>query len=209
LAAVGVSAPFIAGAAAAPVPSSAVVGGKPHRIDVHHHYVPPFFAEAVAPRRDRGRPPAWSIDASIKEMDRNGIATAVTSLVQPGVWSGDVEDGRRLARACNEWGARMVADHPGRFGLFAAIPLPDGNGSLHEIEYALDVLKADGIGLFTSYGTQYLGDPAFAPVFDELNRRKAVVTPRARSPACCSAAPRCAVRASGSSFPTAAAPCRS
>jgi 6-methylsalicylate decarboxylase len=159
--------------------------GKPQRIDVHHHYIPPFHGEFIASRRDRGRPPQWSVAMSLEEMDKNGIATAVTSLAQPGVWFGDVAEGRRLARECNEWGAQMVRDHPGRFGLFAAIPLPDAEGSLREIEYALDVLKADGIGLFTSYRDKYFGDPSFAPVFDELNRRKAVVYTHPIAPDCC------------------------
>jgi 6-methylsalicylate decarboxylase len=182
---------FVAGgiaslaATAAPIPAPAVAAGKPHRVDVHHHYIPPFHAEFIASRRDRGRPPPWSVATSLDDMDQNGIATAVASLAQPGVWFGDIAEGRRLARECNEWGARMVRDHPGRFGLFAAIPLPDAEGSLTEIEYALDVLKADGIGLFTSYRDKYLGDPSFAPVFDELNRRKAVVYTHPVAPDCC------------------------
>jgi predicted TIM-barrel fold metal-dependent hydrolase len=171
--------------AAAQIAAPAIAAGTPRRVDVHHHYIPPFHAEAIASRRDRGRPPSWSVAMSLDDMDKNGIATAVASLAQPGVWFGDVAEGRRLARECNEWGARMVRDHPGRFGLFAAIPLPDAEGSLAEIEYALDVLKADGIGLFTSYRDKYFGDPSFAPVFDELNRRKAVVFTHPVAPDCC------------------------
>jgi predicted TIM-barrel fold metal-dependent hydrolase len=156
------------------------------RVDFHHHFVPPRHLEAILAQRESGRTPPWSPELSIAEMDRNGIATAICSLVQPGVWlGGGIEAARTLARECNEYGARMVADHPGRFGLFAVVPLPDTEGSLREIEYALDTLKADGINLFTSFEKKYLGDQAFAPVYEELDRRRALVYVHPTQPLCC------------------------
>jgi predicted TIM-barrel fold metal-dependent hydrolase len=161
-------------------------------IDVHHHIVPPFWFEEVKPQiiaQGGGRivPTwfGWSPQRAVEEMDKNGVATAIISMTTPGIWFGDVVQGRRLARDYNDYAMKIVGDHAGRFGLWATIPLPDTEGSLKEIEYALDGLHADGIGLMTSYGNLWLGDPAFSPVLDELNRRKAVVYVHPSSPLCC------------------------
>jgi predicted TIM-barrel fold metal-dependent hydrolase len=110
---------------------------KLHRIDVHHHIAPPKF---VVEMRDLLQPPtlAWTPQRSLADMDQSGVATAITSITTPGIWIGDHPQGRRLARECNDYAARMAADHPGRFGVFVALPLPDIDGSLREIEYGLD-----------------------------------------------------------------------
>jgi predicted TIM-barrel fold metal-dependent hydrolase len=165
---------------------------QPARIDVHHHILPPPYMLRARDRilevsdRDHSALLNWTPARAVEEMDRNGIATAITSLSLPGVWFGGAEGARSLARACNEYAAQMMKDYPGRFGLFAAIPLPDTEGSLREIAYAFDVLKADGIGLVSNYDDKWPGDPAFAPVFEELNRRKAVVFIHPAAPSCCS-----------------------
>jgi predicted TIM-barrel fold metal-dependent hydrolase len=127
----------------------------------------------------------WTVSRSLEEMDQNGVATAVLSLSPPGLHHVGPDETRRLARAVNEHAAKMRSSHQTRFGHFASVPMPDVDGTLAEIGYALDTLKADGIQLMTSYGERYPGDPAFAPVMEELNRRKAVVFIHPLAPVCC------------------------
>jgi predicted TIM-barrel fold metal-dependent hydrolase len=185
---------FIAGAAA----TAAAVGlpeiaaaqatdaAKPSRIDVHHHLSPPAYI-AAANANNFGEPPmkTWTIEKSLADMDKAGVASAILSVTTPAVSFISGDAARRLARECNEYAARLTADHPGRFGSFAVIPLTDVDGSLREIAYALDTLKADGIGLMTSYGDKWLGDPVFLPVMEELNRRKALVYTHPTTANCC------------------------
>ena len=126
----------------------------------------------------------------IEAMDKGGVGTALLSVSTPGLWAGDEFTAERdraiaLARDMNEYGARLVRDYRGRFGLFAALPLPDIDASLKEIRYAFDTLKADGVGLLTSYGNHWLGERIFEPVFDELNRRGAVVYVHPTDAPCC------------------------
>jgi 6-methylsalicylate decarboxylase len=69
----------------------------------------------------------------------------------------------------------MMQKRPDRFGGFAALPLPDVDGALEELAYGFDVLKLDGVVLFSNSNGVYLGDKRFEPVFEELERRNAVV----------------------------------
>jgi len=164
----------------------AAVPSRPYRIDIHHHFSAPGFIAAISARKTNQRPlEQWTVGKSIEDMDKSGVATAMISTSEPSVWFGDNEAARKLARECNELGARLMADHPGRFGMFSTLPLPDVDGALREIEYSQDTLKADGVCLMTSYAGKYPGDPAFEPVMAELNRRKAVVFLHPVKAECC------------------------
>jgi 6-methylsalicylate decarboxylase len=163
---------------------SGTSGGERRRIDVHHHIAPPDYLAEVGPTIN---PPlkTWSLAKAIEDMDEGEVATAIVSITQIAVRISSAERARKVARSCNDFAARMVADHRGRFGMFVALPLPDIDGSLREIEYGLDQLKADGVGLYTSYHDKWLGDPHFAPVFEELNRRGTVLYVHPATPDCC------------------------
>lgn len=153
-------------------------------IDVHHHIAPPAYI-AAGGAAVGGALKSWSLAKSIEDLEQGGVATAIVSVTQLAKHIADDAQRRKLARSCNDYAAKLVADHPGRFGMFTALPLPDIEGSLREIEYGMDVLKADGVGLYTSYHDKWLGDPAFDPVFAELNRRKAVIYVHPAAPDCC------------------------
>lgn len=161
-------------------------GAAPHRIDVHNHIAPPnYIAELARKGQVQAGLQGWTPAKAIEDMDQAGVATSITSISPPGIWFGDDAAARGLARLCNDYAARLAADHPGRFGIFVNLPLPDIEGSLREIEYGMDTLKADGVCFYTSYGDKWLGDPAFAPVYEELNRRKAVAYTHPISANCC------------------------
>ena len=158
---------------------------KRGRIDVHHHMLPPFYMDLRRAVPNVGAMPAWSPARSLDDMEKNGVSTVMLSLAVSGVAFDAGEAGRSLARKSNDYGAQLVSDHPESFGLLAALLSPDPQGSLREIEYALDTLHADGIALLSSYGDKWLGDATYAPVFEELNRRKAVIFLHPNAPNCC------------------------
>jgi predicted TIM-barrel fold metal-dependent hydrolase len=147
-------------------------------IDVHHHILPDFFWSATNDAHGPVggfAPPPWSKGAMLSYMDDAGIDVAITSISTPGVHMGDDNAARHLARRVNELSAALIQERPDRLGGFLALPLPDVDGALRELEYGLDALKLDGVVLFSNTRGVYLGDDRFRPLFDELERRKATV----------------------------------
>jgi 6-methylsalicylate decarboxylase len=174
------------------VGASATRVAKPHRIDVHHHFLPQDYMRDEQKRRgishgatSSERLANWVPEQSLEMMDKNGIERAIGSISMPGVWRGDIAAARFSSRQWNEAAAKAVSAHPDRLGFFAVVAPPDTEGALAEIAYGLDVLKADGIALVSNYDGKMLGDAAFAPVLEELNRRKAIVYVHPTVAPCC------------------------
>jgi len=151
---------------------------NPGRIDVHHHYLPPFQS---------GFPWPWSPESALEDMDQHNVATAILSgTTFPEPLNDGTPAARALAREANDYIATVAQDHPGRFGYYAAVPLADTDGSLREIEYAFDTLEADGVTMNSSAAGMWPGDPSQMAVFEELNRRKTVVFLHPNTaPTCC------------------------
>ena len=175
-------------AAATPGPGSAQPCAC-GRIDVHAHYLPPAYRKALNEaglvKLDGGIPvPPWSAEAHLQMMQAHGIASSILSISSPGLHFLDRATAARVAREVNEEGAGLARDHAGKFGYFATLPLPHMDASLAELDYAFDHLQADGVCLETNAKGLYLGDPTFTPLFDALERRKAVVFLHPTSPAC-------------------------
>ncbi|MEV0340738.1 amidohydrolase family protein [Nocardia sp. NPDC050713] len=150
------------------------------RIDVHQHLIPPVYREALRTHgidAAGGRElPEWTPKAALRSMSAAGIASAILSVSTPGTaFVTDPAEAAELARAVNDYAAKLSADHPDRFGFFATVPLPDVAAAAAEAERALDDLRADGCVLLGNSRGSYLGEEGQNDLFRVLDERSAVV----------------------------------
>ena len=122
-------------------------------------------------------------------MTKESIVKSILSISSPGVgpdrFNGPLSV--TLARQCNNYAGELKNAHPDKFGFWASLPLPIVSASLKEIDHAFDDLGAEGVVLLSNYHGHYLGCEEFRPIFQELNRRKALVFIHPGTP--CIAAP--------------------
>lgn len=162
---------------------------NPSRIDVHCHYLPDFYRQALE-ENGQTQPdgmsaiPEWSEASALETMNQLGVRTAMLSISSPGIHFSNDADARALARRINDEGARLKREHPDRFGFFAITPLPDLDGAIAEATRALDDLDADGVSVETNQNGIYLGDEKLDVFYKELNKRKAVIFIHPTSPSC-------------------------
>ncbi|KAJ4377329.1 hypothetical protein N0V83_000154 [Neocucurbitaria cava] len=153
----------------------------PTRIDVHSHFLPPFYRTALAENghsHPDGMPgiPEWSRERHLEMMSTANVSKSILSVSSPGthIVPGNDALGKNLTRQCNIYAAELKRAHPEKFGYWAALPLPSVDAALEEIDKATQE-GADGFGLMTNYHGNYVGAPEFDPVFDKLNEVGATV----------------------------------
>ncbi|KAI5460226.1 hypothetical protein BGZ63DRAFT_426166 [Mariannaea sp. PMI_226] len=169
---------FLAASALADVVST----GSKAKVDVHAHYVPDFYAQALkdaghVPGPD-GMPaiPAWTPENHLSWMQNQSIDMAYLSISSPGVYlnvpsTAATKKAVDLARKVNIYGSKLKAKYPNKFGFFASLPLPDVPAALDEIKYCFTKLnpKPDGVVLMSNFYGMYFGDPELDPVYKALN----------------------------------------
>jgi predicted TIM-barrel fold metal-dependent hydrolase len=165
----------------------ATAATTPAAIDFHHHFNPPFLANAAANNRVGGTGAGlnWDINFSLEGMDKAGISTSIITPPTGFAERTDPEKRVGMIRTVNDFGAQVVRDHRGRYLQLVYMPLPDVDAALKEIEYGFSALNVVGVGFATSYGTKYVSDPAFTPIWEELNKRKTIAYFHPLAPACC------------------------
>ncbi|KAF2171605.1 hypothetical protein M409DRAFT_63248 [Zasmidium cellare ATCC 36951] len=162
----------------------------PSRIDVHAHFLPSFYQDACREHghaNPDGMPylPGWSPEEHLELMDKLGISKSILSISSPGTHlvPGKDELARNLSRDVNKYASDLKKRLPDRFGYFASLPMPDVESCLAEIPRAIEE-GCDGFVFETNTHGHYLGDKEFDPVFDELNRRHALIFIHPSTPMC-------------------------
>lgn len=143
-------------------------------IDTHAHFYPPEDDDRREARWELMKaaawqttePPTWDPETTLAYMDRTGIAMQLLS---------NVPKSASELRASNNHGATLVAEHPTRFGLLAALPTDDCDAALAEVKRAEAELHADGYAVTCRYNGVYLSDVSLEPLWAELDRLRATV----------------------------------
>ena len=168
-----------AGSAPAQTPS-----GKGNRIDIHAHVwtdeylnlVERFGSKGTSVQRNKGAGPNEAeMEKRFAQMDAAKVTKQILSICPQAPHFENKSNAVTAARAANDLYADVVRRWPKRFAAFAALPLPHIDESLKEMDRAITQLKFVGATMGTFPAGRSPADPAFFPVYQELNRRAAVL----------------------------------
>ncbi len=158
-------------------------------IDVHAHYFPPEYGAQLRAAGLGVRPyspgpgaivqppfvpPAEILEERLAAMDDAGVGRQILSIIAA-PYHEDEAAAVALARLGNDLYAGLCRVHPDRFSFWASLPLPHAHAAASEARRAMDELGALGVTLQTFCRGQTIADPAFDPLFAELDRCEATV----------------------------------
>jgi predicted TIM-barrel fold metal-dependent hydrolase len=157
-------------------------------VDVHAHYHPrPYFAAlsrmpgfSLVGGFAGGRHPDTDdeahIAARLEMMDAAGVGLQVLSpAAGMAPYSADEAASVEAARVGNDRTAELVSRYPDRFKALVSLPLPYVDASLRELRRGLDELGMIGVNLHCSVLNRSVAEVEFEPLYEELNRRHAVI----------------------------------
>ena len=146
-----------------------------HRsIDVHQHFAPASYIRAKerfsSLQHGQTNLSTWSVEDNLRSMDRNGIEFGIASVTAPGVWFGEASQASELAQLWNDEAHEICEKGEGRFGFFAALPLPSEDGSAAEVARIDGSPHLQGYSVFTNYDGVWLGDRLFEKTLELLDK---------------------------------------
>jgi predicted TIM-barrel fold metal-dependent hydrolase len=157
-------------------------------VDVHAHYHPRTFEEALGRLPDRprgsgfagGRHPVTDDEAHVQTrlqmMDEAGVGVQVLSPAAGWApYSDDQAAAVEAARVCNDTIGALANRIPGRFRALVSLPLPHVDASLREMRRGLDEVGMIGVNIHCSVLNRPVVEPELLPLYAELDRRHATV----------------------------------
>jgi 6-methylsalicylate decarboxylase len=146
-------------------------------IDVHAHEFSQKYAEAIAPhgRQIPNLLTSQTIDERLRLMDEAEVDVQVLSPANLAPYFESEAIANDAARILNDGYVELTNRLPERFKAYVSLPMPHVDASLREMERGLDVLGFAGVTLGCSILNRPVIERNFEPLYEEMNRRRAIL----------------------------------
>jgi len=156
------------------------------RVDVHAHYFPEPYVEAMTAREEPPKlvwqdgalildfgpggtfplhPEMTDLEMQVAAMDDAGVDQAILSIIPPAVDGLEAADARVLAAASNDVLSEVSKGNHGRFRAVAMLPAVDPDAAAAELQRAVGLGLRGGV-LLTNVRGARLDDERFRPIFE-------------------------------------------
>jgi 6-methylsalicylate decarboxylase len=156
---------------------------RPFRVDAHAHVWTDDYLDLVesygkrdtSVQRNKGAGPSDAeMDKRFAQMDASKVEMQVLSACPQAPHFEDKTQAVTAARKINDLYAEVVRKWPKKFKALVALPLPHVDEALKELDRVM-AMGAIGAAITTTVAGRSVADPAFGPLYEELNRRATVL----------------------------------